>query len=186
MYSIYADDICIYNDISPLKNLKVISPKLILEDNAAGSLNMTVPQINPGYDYITRLDTDIIVKKNGVEIWAGRVLTENQDFWKNRILYCEGELSFLNDTTQPPAEYHNQTVRGFLSTLINIHNSKVPESRQFTVGTVTVTDNNDSLYRYTNYEKTIECINKKLIDKLGGHFRVRKENGIRYLDYLAD
>jgi hypothetical protein len=186
MYSIYADNICIYNDISPLKSLKVISPKLTLEDNAAGSLDMTIPQINPGYDYISLLDTDIVVKKNGVEIWAGRALTENQDFWKNRVLYCEGELSFLNDTTQPPAEYHDQTVRGFLTTLINIHNSKAPENRRFTVGTVTVTDNNDSLYRYTNYEKTIECINKKLINKLGGHLRIRKVNGVRYLDYLAD
>ena len=186
MYSIYADDICIYNDISPLQELKVISPKLVLEDCAAGSLDITLPPINPGYDYIKRLDTDIVVKKNGEEIWGGRVLTENQDFWKNRVLYCEGELSFLNDTTQPPAEYHNQTVRGFLSTLIEIHNSKAPENRQFTVGIVTVTDSNDSLYRYTNYEKTIECINKKLIDKLGGHLRVRKVNGVRYLDYLSD
>ena len=186
MYSIYADDICIYNDISPLQELKVISPKLVLEDCAAGSLDITLPPINPGYDYITRLDTDIVVKKNGEEIWGGRVLTENQDFWKNRVLYCEGELSFLNDTTQPPAEYHNQTVRGFLSTLIEIHNSKAPENRRFTVGIVTVTDSNDSLYRYTNYEKTIECINKKLIDKLGGHLRVRKVNGVRYLDYLSD
>lgn len=186
MYSIYADDICIYNDISPLQELKVISPKLVLEDCAAGSLDITLPPINPGYDYIKRLDTDIVVKKNGEEIWGGRVLTENQDFWKNRVLYCEGELSFLNDTTQPPAEYHNQTVRGFLSTLIKIHNSKAPENRRFTVGIVTVTDSNDSLYRYTNYEKTIECINKKLIDKLGGHLRVRKVNGVRYLDYLSD
>lgn len=186
MYSIYADDICIYNDVSPLQELKVISPKLVLEDCAAGSLDVTLPPINPGYDYIIRLDTDIVVKKNGEEIWAGRVLTENQDFWKNRVLYCEGELSFLNDTTQPPAEYHNQTVRGFLTTLIEIHNSKAPENRRFTVGVVTVTDSNDSLYRYTNYEKTIECINEKLINKLGGHLRVRKVNGVRYIDYLAE
>lgn len=185
MYSIYADDICIYNDISPLQELKVISPKLVLEDCAAGSLDITLPLINPGYDYIIRLDTDITVKKNGEIIWAGRVLTENQDFWKNRVLYCEGELSFLNDTTQPPAEYHKQTVRGFLTTLIDIHNSKVPENRQFSVGAVTVTDNNDSLYRYTNYEKTIECINQKLINRLGGHLRIRHVNGVRYLDYLA-
>lgn len=186
MYSIYADDICIYNDVSPDEKLKIISPKLVLEDSAAGSLEITLPPINPGYDYIIRLDTDITVKKNGEIIWMGRVLTENQDFWKNRILYCEGELSFLNDTTQPPAEYHNQTVRGFLTTLINIHNSKAPGNRQFLVGAVTVTDNNDSLYRYTNYEKTIECINKKLIERLGGHLRIRHINGVRYIDYLAD
>lgn len=186
MYSIYADDICIYNDISPLENLKLVSPKLILEDSAAGSLTMTVPVTNVGYNIVEKMKTDIVVKRNNMEIWAGRVLTEDRDFWNNRKLYCEGELAFLNDTTQPQAEYHDVTVRGFLQNLINIHNAKAESNRQFVLGAVTVTDSNDSLYRYTNYEKTIECINGKLIEKLGGHLRVRKEGGIRYLDYLAD
>ena len=186
MYSVYADNTCIYNDISPMENLKLISPKLTLEDNAAGSFSMTVPITNVGYNLIKRLTTDISVRKNGREIWAGRVLTEDNDYWNNRILYCEGELAFLNDSTQPQAEYHNMTVRGFLQALIDIHNAKVGDNRKFTLGAVTVTDSNDSLYRYTNYEKTIECINEKLIDKLGGHMRVRKERGVRYLDYLED
>ena len=186
MYSIYADDVCIYNDISPLESLKLISPKLTLEDNAAGSLNITVPVTNVGYSKIERLITDISVRRNGREIWAGRVLTEDTDFWKNRVLYCEGELAFFNDSTQPQAEYHDITVRGFLQRLIDVHNSKVADNRKFRLGAVTVTDSNNSLYRYTNYEKTMECINEKLIDRLGGHIRIRNERGVRYLDYLAD
>lgn len=186
MYSIYADDVCIYNDSFSLDNMKVIDPKLTLEDSSAGSLSMTLPPSNIGYDTIVRMVTDISVKKDGEEIWAGRVLSEKKDFWNNRVLLCEGELAFFNDSTQPPAEYHDKTVRGFLETLISIHNSKVAKNRQFTVGAVTVTDPNDSLYRYTNYEKTIECINDKLIKRLGGHLRVRKVNGVRYLDYLAE
>lgn len=186
MYEIYADGVCIYSDISPLDELKVANPKLTLEDSSAGSLTMTLPPTNVGYNLIRRMTTDISVQKNGEEIWAGRVLSEDRDFWNNRILTCEGELAFLNDTTQPQAEYHDIDVRPFLETLINNHNSKVAENRRFTVGAVTVTDPNNSLYRYTNFEKTIECINDKLINRLGGHMRVRKENGIRYLDYLAD
>ena len=186
MYSIFAGDTCIYNDISPLESLKLISPRLTLEDSAAGSLTMTVPVTNAGYDKLTRLVTDIVVYRNGEELWAGRVLTEEEGFYKSRVLYCEGELAFFNDSTQPQAEYHNMTVRGFLEKLVDVHNSKVAENRRFTVGVVTVTDPNDSLYRYTNYETTIECINEKLINRLGGHIRVRKVNGIRYLDYLAD
>jgi hypothetical protein len=186
MYSIYADGICIYNDAFALDNMKVIDPKLTLEDSAAGSLSMTLPPSNIGYSTIVRMVSDISVHKNGEEIWAGRVLSEDKDFWNNRVLYCEGELAFLNDSTQPPAEYYGQTVRGFLETLINIHNSKVTDDKQFTIGSVTVTDSDDPLYRYTNYEKTIECINEKLVKKLGGHIRIRKVNGIRYLDYLAD
>lgn len=186
MYSIYADGICIYNDAFALDNMKVIDPKLTLEDSAAGSLSMTLPPSNIGYGTIVRMVSDILVHKDGEEIWAGRVLSEDKDFWNNRILYCEGELAFLNDSTQPPAEYYGQTVRGFLETLINIHNSKVADDKQFTIGSVTVTDSDDPLYRYTNYEKTIECINEKLVKKLGGHIRIRKVNGVRYLDYLAD
>jgi hypothetical protein len=186
MYSIYADDICIYNDAFALDNMKVIDPKLTLEDNAAGSLSMILPPSNIGYGTIIRMVSDISVHKDGEEIWAGRVLSEDKDFWNNRVLYCEGELAFLNDSTQPPAEYYGQTVRGFLETLINIHNSKVADDKQFTIGSVTVTDSDDPLYRYTNYEKTIECINEKLVKKLGGHLRIRKVDGVRYLDYLAD
>lgn len=186
MYCIYADGVCFYNDNFALDNMKVINPKLTLEDSAAGSLSMTIPPTNLAYETIVRMVTDISVTKDGNEIWAGRVLSESKDFWNNRVLLCEGELAFFNDTTQPPKEYHDQTVRGFLETLVNIHNSKVAANRRFTVGTVTVTDSNDSLYRYTNNEKTIECINKKLVDRLGGHLRVHKVDGVRYLDYLSD
>ena len=86
MYSIYAENTCIYNDISPLESVKLISPKLTLEDNAAGSLTMTVPTSNVGYSLIERMKTDITVYKNDTEIWAGRVLTEDNDFWNNCIL----------------------------------------------------------------------------------------------------
>ena len=186
MYSVYVGNTCIYDDTSTEKSLRLINPVLELADSAAGSFKMTVPVTNVGYTLINRMTSDISVHKDGEEMWMGRVIDESIDFWKNRTLTCEGELAFLNDSIQPPAEYHDQTVRGFLETLIGIHNSKVSEDRRFTVGAVTVTDPNDSLYRYTNYEKTIECINDKLVNRLGGHLIIRKENGVRYLDYLAD
>lgn len=68
MYSIYADGVCIYNDVFSLDNMKVVNPKLTLEDSAAGSLEMTLPPTNAAYDTIVRMVTDISVKKNGEEI----------------------------------------------------------------------------------------------------------------------
>lgn len=186
MYSIYADELCIYDDLCTLEDIILSEPKLTLEDNNAGSLTFVLPPSNIGYEVVKRLTTKIFVKKNGDEYWEGRVINETVDFWNCRHIVCEGSLAYLNDSLQPPAEYHNQTVRSFLETLISIHNSKVSQDKQFTVGVVTVTDPNDSLYRYTNYEKTIECINDKLINRLGGHLRIRKVNGVRYLDYLSD
>ena len=58
--------------------------------------------------------------------------------------------------------------------------------KSFKVGAVTVVDTNDSLYRYTNYETTLTCISDKLLKNLGGHIRIRKVNGVKYIDYLAD
>ena len=184
MYSIYADDICIYDDSFTIESMKALNPKLTLEDNAAGSLSLTLTPQNAGYSSITRLISDISVRKDGIELWAGRVLSENMDFWNNRILYCEGELSFFNDSIQPPAEYPNTTIREYLQRLIAVHNSKVDESRRFTLGAVTVHDDNTLIF-YTNYEKTMEKLNA-LIEIYGGHMRVRKENGVRYLDYLEN
>lgn len=184
MYSIYANDACIYSDVFALESMKVLNPKLTMEDNAAGSLVMTLPPQNVGYSTIDRLTTDISVQKDGVELWSGRVLQENKDFYNNRVLYCEGELAFFNDSTQPPGEHAGLSVRAYMERLINVHNSKVPANRQFRLGAVTVVDTNYPTY-YTNYEKTIAIFNS-LVEAYGGHLRVRRVNGVRYLDYLKD
>ena len=184
MYSIYADGACIYSDVFAVDSMKVINPKLTLEDNGAGSLVVTLPPHNAGYASIVRMVTDISVQKDGEEIWAGRVLSESEDFYRNRILYCEGELAYFNDSTQPPAEYSGMSVRGYLERLIAVHNSKVAANRRFTLGAVTVVDKNFPIY-YTNHDKTMAVFNA-MVEQYGGHLRVRKVDGVRYLDYLAE
>lgn len=184
MYSIYADGACIYSDVFAVDSMKVINPKLTLEDNGAGFLVVTLSPHNAGYASIVRMVTDISVQKDGEEIWAGRVLSESEDFYRNRILYCEGELAYFNDSTQPPAEYSGMSVRGYLERLIAVHNSKVAANRRFTLGAVTVVDKNFPTY-YTNHDKTMAVFNA-LVEQYGGHLRVRKVNGVRYLDYLAE
>lgn len=184
MYSIYEDGVCIYSDVFALESMKVLRPKLTLEDNAAGSLTMTLPPQNVGYSTINRLTTDISVQKDGEELWSGRVLQEDKDFYNNRVLYCEGELAFFNDSSQPPGEHAGLSIRAYLEKLIAVHNSKVPANRQFQLGVVTVVDENYPTY-YTNYEKTIAILNS-LVEAYGGHLRVRKVDGVRYLDYLKD
>lgn len=192
MYSIFADNICIFNDVTPLEELKIIDPKLTMEDSAAGSLELTLPPGNAGYNIIQRLTTNIIVKIDDEEIWEGRVLNESIDFWKRKKIYCEGELAYLNDTIQPQQLYSsdNTTISSFLNDIIAIHNSKVGVNRQFTVGMITINngdeEGSDAINRYTDYESTLECINSKLVELLGGHIRVRHQNGVRYLDYISD
>ena len=87
---------------------------------------------------------------------------------------------------QPFGEYHEMPLRAYLETLVANHNAATDDFKHFTVGSVTVTDANDSLYRHSNFEHTKDAISDKLISRLGGYLQVRWENGVQYLDYLAD
>ena len=184
MYKIYADDVLIYDDTSPDPYVKVASPKLTVEKNAAGSLKMTIPPGNAGYDYIVRMVTEIKVEKDGYEYWSGRVIQEDKDFWNNRTLTCEGELAYLNDTTQPQEHYSfsGTPIRLYFEALLDEHNEHAPADKQFEVGYVDSNLEPDRLELDTNYETTIECINK-IIDEYGGFIQIRKQGGVRYLDY---
>ena len=184
MYSVYADGIRIYDDSYSLPDEKLIDPTLTMEDSSAGSLEMTLPVGNKGYASIRRMTSDITVAKNGSEIWWGRVLSEEQNFQNDRILTCEGALAFLNDVAQPLAQYSGMIIRSYIERLLAVYNQNASPNRQFRVGAVTVGTGIITDY-ITNYEKTIECLNK-LITEYGGHFRVRKEGGVYILDYLLD
>jgi phage minor structural protein len=184
MYKIYADRVAIHD--TSTRDSQVIKPELVLEDNMAGSLEFTMPVSHPMYGKLNKLTTWIKVYQESLLIFTGRIIEEKKDFMNNISYYCEGDLAFLNDTTQPQAVYHGISVKSFLEALLNNHNYKVERIKQFNVGVVTVTDSNDSLYRYTNRENTLECIKDKLLERLGGHLRVRIDGVTRYLDYLAD
>ena len=127
----------------------------------------------------------IQVLKDGKEIFNGEVKYYDKESDNVKSIYAEGELSFLQDSIQPQAEYHELTSRQMLETWINEHNSQVEERKRFHVGIVTIHDSNDSLYRYTNRENTLDAIKEKLLERLGGYLRIRKVNGVRYLDWIT-
>ena len=125
------------------------------------------------------------ILKDGKEIFCGEVREVAENIKKIKEVYCVSELAFLYDSTQPPARYQNLTPEQLLVKMVNIHNAKVEEKKRFTVGVVTVTDPNNSLYRYTNYEDTLTAIREKLCKPLNGYLRVRKANNVRYLDLVC-
>lgn len=320
MYQVYCDGLPLH-DLEK-DNLFVNNGSVSLVDNDSGQFDFKISPKHPYYDRIKKLKSVVTVLHNEVEIFSGRPTEERSDFYKVKKIVCKGELDYLTDSIQRPAEYHNMTVRGFLETLVEIHNAQVVEpniaiqfnencmtersfdwvslfyikdgvvhrvldgvtgtqlaglkvviptldfyiyfrsdssnsgyygfsidsveptddecspsttlssipstfqsytmtetstvsdvqtahnpygdhltvgwhftkvipsnyqgKKMFAVGQVTVTDSNDSLYRYTNYENTLQCIKEKLIKRLGGHLRIRKVDGVKYIDYLAD
>jgi len=131
MYSIFVNDTCIYDDTSSDLSLKIIDGSLSLEDNSAGSLSMTLPITSAGYDITKRMACHVIVKRDGVKIWGGRPLSDSEDFYKNKVIACEGELAYLNDTFQPLEEYYGLTLYQFLEVILHVHNNKCNGDEKF-------------------------------------------------------
>lgn len=172
---------------NPQQNLFVADGYFETGDNINGQAEFTVYPDNPNYAYVKKLTTDVIFYNNEKPEFYGRILYDDEDdFSGAKKVFCEGELAFFCDSIQPIKEYQDFTVSQYLKDLIDIHNSQVEERKQFTLGRVTVTDSNNSLYRYSNYNNTRELLKDRLTDRLGGHFVIRHENGLRYLDYLSD
>lgn len=180
----------IINAISTSSEAPRITGQCKFGINTIDSFTFNILPNNEGYNLIKDLKTLVEVNniKTNKNEFRGRVLIQtpkmNSSGLLTKSITCESELGYLMDSVQEHGEYHDITVRGFLELIIDNHNKQVSEDKHFTVGVVEVIDNNDSLYRYLGYDKTLDTIKDKLIDRLGGELRIRYENGVRYLDYI--
>lgn len=187
MYRVYCNDSPLY-DLRD-EDLVLISPIVKIGENTAGSFEFSILPKHPHYEEVNELISVITAYDGDEEIFCGRVVEITKDSYNRKKVICEGELAYFNDSIQRPAKYQGLTVRGYLETLVNIHNQQVKNQgidKTFKVGAVTVQDKNDYVYKYTNWESTLEVIKKDLLKTYGGYLRIRKENGVRYIDYLAD
>lgn len=187
MYRVYCNNSPLY-DLRD-EDLVLISPTVKIGENTAGSFEFSILPKHPHYEEVNELTSVITAYDGDEEIFCGRVVEITKDLYNRKKVICEGELAYFNDSIQRPARYQGLTVRGYLETLVNIHNQQVKNQgidKTFKVGAVTIQDKNDYVYKYTNWESTLEVIKTDLLKTYGGYLRIRKENGVRYLDYLAD
>ena len=159
MYRILVDTadpskpVCLFDDRLIDQRVKVVDPVLELEDNASGSLEFTIYSTNQGYgtpdgetdDLLIVSSSTLRVYQDAEEIWEGRPLTIDTDFWNGKKITCEGALSYLNDIDQPYKEYveydrstgkpngKKLEIKTFIEGVLTAYNERASESRKFYV-----------------------------------------------------
>ena len=184
MFRVYCDGSLLCH--SNLESLEIFDPSIELELNKTGSFVFTLYPDHPRFSMVKRLKSIIQVYQDDYLLFRGRVLDEELGWHNEKTFSCEGELAFLLDTIQRPYDFTG-SIPDFLGMLLSNHNAQTDAEKAFTLGNVTVTDPNDYIVRSEiDYTSTWDVITKKLIDLLGGFLQVRHENGVNYLDYLAE
>ena len=157
---------------------------------AYDSLEIQITPDQPQYANFHQFTTFVKVTRPDLHktIFEGRVITPNDEMDTGGAIFndviCEGLEGFLHDSVQPFADFHNTAPKDFLQAIITNHNNQVDAYKQIKLGTVTVTNSTDNVYRFLEDDKdTYNNITDKLINSLGGEIRVRHESDGLYLDY---
>ncbi|MGN0518131.1 MAG: phage tail spike protein [Acutalibacteraceae bacterium] len=182
---VYADDNLIYSN-TLADSLPLIKLVATTEINGGGSATLSMPYNNPYYESFICYKTIITIYKDDVIVFRGRVLYKEYEFNKNLVVTCEGEKCFLNDSIVRPYLFTDSPEIIFTD-LINSHNTQVDVSKQFKVGTITVTDLNDYVRIESSYaDQTLSVLNK-LVESCGGYVTFTTDSeGNRCINYLAE
>lgn len=184
MYTIHADGELLYSTASEAIESIVLSPRLTLDVEKAGSLSFTVPPGNSLHKKLKKMKTIVTVEQDNAQIFRGRVTEIETDYYNQQNIYCEGDRAFLLDTVHEPYEYSG-SVSGLFSKLIANHNALVDAGKKFTVGTVTAVSSSETLESESDsYVNTSEEIQDKLLDAYGGYLKTRTVGSTHYIDWL--
>lgn len=174
---------------------KIISGKIVLALNTVGTAEIVIPMNNSLYnDTVTLKPIRSLVKiynvSTGDVIFDGRVAKVSNMFssYHSKTVSCEDCLAYLHDSTQCYRKVQHTSIYDFLQQIIDYHNQQVESYKRFKLGTVTVTDSTNNVYRYTDAATdTFDTIKDKLIDRMGGYLVWRRDDvGDLVIDYLQD
>ena len=184
LFRIYVDGNLFYHP--QLSSLAVTKAQVQEDAESIDSLTLSAPFNHPYLADIKPMSSVVVCKRGDDTVFEGRALDNGTDFYNTHTWTCESALAYLKDTIQPPYDYSG-TLKGLLEYFISEHNKAVEDKKKFTVGNVTVTDDNDYVhYSSSDYSVTMDAIRQKLLGTHGGYLRLRYTADGRVLDYLAD
>lgn len=187
-------------------NYILYSAILELQLNHSGKLTFQMSPKHPFYNDIKKRKTRVIVRKNGVTYWTGRVIETKTDFYKRRNVVCEGALSYLLDVLYwdvrnlesfkdsimdfGGSEYVTQTLRDYIDSILwDYNNYKMYFQSTIHLGNITAVDPDYEITRKLSLSSdsvptVLDVLNAEFIEQYGGYFKIRHEDDELYLDYL--
>lgn len=185
MIQVYADgDQLVYD--SRLEQHSLLALSYTAGLNKAGTASFTMPPDHPKYDGLVSYRTPVTIYRDGVLVFRGRVLYPEDDFRRNRVFTCEGERGFFHDAVMRPYLYQDSPEAVFAHVL-ELYNSQVEDFKQFALGDVTVTDENNYIRLESSKAEQVSDTIDKLVNRCGGYivFTTNTE-GRRTVNWLAD
>lgn len=179
-------------------NCQLLSLTLDGESNACDHCEFEIATNHPMYDKLKERDlsSPVCVYDGEEMIFSGFIYEIGEEFNRTKTIKCKGELAYLGDTVVRPystlkGEYGEivpNYLSGYFEWLIDQHNFQVDVSKQFVVGY----NEGSMLYSGLVYKSSVEYpttsteIKEQILDSFGGYLRIRRENGIRYIDLLSE
>ena len=184
MYSVYADSLLI-GDPSPMGE-NALTGTITKAVNGIDSFVFRIYSNNMGWDKLDCLKTHIDVEDcitGDKDTFHGRVLTISPTMESSGLIYkdvqCEGELSYLQDSTQFYHSLRAVPIYGVIGVMLDDHNAQVDDDKKIYPGQIAT---GVSVTREWGYGKTWETL-QDLLSDIGGEIRLRYAGGKRYLDY---
>lgn len=172
-------------------NRTVSEGKLTIKETDIDDLELTVNRDNLLFDNVRPMHTHVEVYDDDKLLFRGRAIKPKKEMQSSgrfiRTYTFEDIEAYLLDSIQRFYEAVGLTPKEFLQSLIDVHNSQVPQYKQFKLRNCNVTNNKDDAYRQIDYPKTRDAIKDKLINELGGYLVAEyKPDGPNMLDYVTD
>lgn len=181
MYRIYTDGTLLGDSRS--RNYAILSGAANLAVNSAGSMTFTIGPTNLAYMQPQKLASIITLKRDDEEVFRGRVLDWNTDFYNCRQFICEGALAFLRDVLKPPFTVKSMAPKEYLRRLLEQYNAVCDPRRQIQLGNVTV--DGSVAVNHSKEWKTIFDLIAEMVSLRGGNILMRYTDGVAYLDYFT-
>jgi len=133
-----------------LSQLAVTQAKVQEDAENIDSFILSAPFNHPYLSSVKPMASTIVCRKDDKTVFEGRALDDGNDFYNTHTWTCESALAYLKDTVQPPYDYSG-TLKGLLEYFISEHNKNVEDKKKFTVGSVTVTDDDDYVHYWSRH-----------------------------------